>query len=303
MNKFYLVCMISAYVGLSGARDVWLHRYTDSQNLSDYLLLSFLPVVVVTAVVWLLRKKQTGTSVYNPQTRRHLMYLNITTAATYVFAYASLTLAHARTASSVGIAMVPIFTLAIGKSISRRVGACVAIIIGCFVLSWHELVLPFIHNRYLTLVGLIAAVVAGLFAALNIVFSSKLGRLGIKPETIFATRFLLLVVGAGISSAILHLLRGASTSLNANATLWVVPFVGLAGIVMPLYVFQHIIALSSRIASFVVPMVPLTVFGLELFGKEAPPFSIFAMVGVLLTSGGIYLGLRQIKVQGSARAA
>jgi hypothetical protein len=306
------VVALVAYIGFSAVRAIWLHASLDVKHTSDYLLFLHLPTFLLMSAGWPLVfwnrahggiadlgvNREDLRGAFRPlgtrAARRTALWLNASTFASCIPVCIAPALVYARTANAVGIAFVPFFATVLSGNLKRKWLPCSLLVLGCCLLSWQELQKPFIKSGYIALVGILVAVVGGFLAAVNIILSRKLNDAGATAPGVFIRRYWLLLIIAVAWSLLFHSVSDEGFSWRLSSPFWEVVLIGCVGMLIPSFSYQWVIAASNTIVSaFAVPMVPITVFIVELVRSgHLASFPYVAGFGVLLVSTGVFLGMR-----------
>ena len=298
----FLLASVVIYVVCSAARDVCIHQILGSNAipLSEIVFLSLLPVCILGSLIVNSRRRVPCASDSDDFRECRLIRdatikLNITSAATYSLVFLSLDLLLPITATSVGIGVVPVFIVLSSRDARQNKWlAAVFVVIGLLGLSWQAVRDPFASNYVIALLGLFVALLGGYFASKNIVFSSRLKNLKVSADRIFASRFWLLLVssfGWSIGRRTISNSWSGISSMSSGSLCEAI-LIGIFGIFMPLYFYQHVIAKSNPLfAAFSVAMIPPAVFVMQMF-RGVGSVSTFQIASVLTVAVGIFLGLR-----------
>ncbi|THV41393.1 hypothetical protein [Glycomyces buryatensis] len=174
-------------------------------------------------------------------TRRLLVYLNVSTAVAFLGLYWSYSLIPAPLASAIGIGMAPLVVSCIGFAKGQRrhvvVELCVGSVALLFVMAVTSRSLSIgqiAFDRSFVLGTGVAFIAGGLFATIPLL-SYRLGRERISPVFVMAHRFHLTWMAA---LAILLLRPAELVEIVAAGRLGFIAAVAVAGIALPLYLLQ-----------------------------------------------------------------
>jgi len=308
----FLVALV-AYVAFSTVRAVWLHASLDVKHTSDYLLFLHLPHFLLVSAAWpavFWSRARSGAVDFGSErdevrgaarplgsrdALRLAFWLNVSTFASSIPVCLAPALVYARTANAVGIAFVPFFATVLSGNLKRKWLPCSILMLGCLLLSWQEIQKPFYKSGSIALVGILVAVVGGLLAAVNIVLGRKLNDAGVTAPGGFIRKYWVLLFVAVTWSLVFHSVSDEGFSWGLSSPFWEVVLIGFVGMLIPSFSYQWVIAASNTIISaFAVPMVPITVFVVELVRSgHRTSFPYLAAIGVVLVSTGVFLGMRR----------
>ena len=311
-----LLIALVAYVAFSSVRAVWLHASLDVRHTSDYLLFLYLPTLIAMsagwpAALWRDYYRDTGAETadkpkaswlrepFRPLGSRAALKIavlhNISTLASCIPICISPALVYARTANAIGIAFIPLFAAVLSGNLKRKWFPCSVLLLGCVLLSWQEIRKPFMQSGNIAAVGIVVAMLGGLFSAVNIILARKLNDMGIGADGVFVRRYWLLLVVAAGWSLVFHCVSEEGFTWGLSTSCWEVLLVGVIGILAPSYAYLRVVAASNTmISAFAVPLIPITVFIIEIVrhGRTAA-FPYIAAVGVCLVSAGVFAGMRR----------
>jgi drug/metabolite transporter (DMT)-like permease len=291
----------AVYVLLTACREVtfgWWLRGASGAPLPRhfFLLLGFSVTALVANVLG--RLLGSGPSPYGRANRWDCLWLNMTTALSWVSYFEGLFQLGAVTFSSIGIGFLPLAVLVLspalgtGRVRGRQLLGAVVVLAGVVLMVLLKLREPpaTAGAPWQLVWGLVLTVATAFLAAGNNVLSERLNRRGVGFYAVFASRFWLLVLAALVWTGL-----QAGTVPVSPADWGKAAVFGLLGLAVPLLGLQLAIEQTgARVATFFVALLPVVVLLLQALHQAAlgAPLNIgpLQLLGAVLVSVGVLLG-------------
>jgi len=244
------MAFVLVFLVLSNTNAVFASNLLQSISPLDFLFWSFLAASFVFGTLLVVRHGFSALAVRRP-CAVPLLVLNATTALTWFGFYYALRYVAPAVVTAIMGGLGPLTTVAFQRFAhwrsvpSRMYVVAVGILAGTGVLAWASVSGQSGVGRIglaASLAGLVAAVVGGIFQALNTMATKRLGELGLTASQIMTHRFYLLMTIAFVLA-----LAGPGLSPGPPAHIGFLALATVLGVLAPLWPLQRGILLSEPV--------------------------------------------------------
>ncbi len=284
-----LYCLISAISRVSVSE---ITQRVDPFVLCFYI---FLIANVIYACLCVFTTKCIKTQI--KENKWNLLMLNLWTLGAWLFLIYPLKYLEPSIISSVTLGLSPVITLLLGRFIYVKSNLKLTdVVISLFLLLAvsYLVLLCFIGYSSIgilrlkhLIVALFCSFIASISVALSNIYAKKLSNNGLKPLSILALRFIMLII---VSGGIALISAKQSTLHSLSSMIPSIILVSFIMVVIPLYFIQvGIKHLSPIFIAIIVPFMPITIFLLEFMDpREKPDKEV--LVGILFMLGVTLIG-------------
>uniref|UniRef100_A0AAU2VFC9 DMT family transporter n=1 Tax=Streptomyces sp. NBC_00003 TaxID=2903608 RepID=A0AAU2VFC9_9ACTN len=275
---------LTSFAFLTAALDVFAGNQLQAHSPATVAAISFTLATVFFLGGGMIRQGVTATLRPIRDNRYDVIMINVTTAVTWLSMLYALRFLEPAVVNVVGLALGPLLTVLVSPVLRPgttvlRTETIISLIIGVMIamLVWGSFTgRSAVGERSMTdtAIGIALTLVTGLGSATNVIYSKRLSEAKLKPQSVLALRFFLMIVAAWALVAFDDR-RGITAAFVPSLVIAVI------GVAVPLYLLQVGIRHTEPItASVLLTLSPLFAFFLQLTDHRLT-WSALTFLGVI----------------------